>query len=158
MNSRRMLISSLAAIVCTFACVKRADPDVERQQIEQLLQTYLQSVKTADVATAATIWMQRPDIVVVTPLGRYEGWDAVQREVYVNFLQKTFAERELQASNVHIHVNGDSAWAIFDWDFKGKLANGQSLTTKGRESHVYEKTADGWRITHLHYSALSPSS
>jgi ketosteroid isomerase-like protein len=153
-----MLLLCLAAIVCTSACVKRTDPNVERKQIEQLLQTYLQSVKTADVATASTIWMQRPDIVVVTPLGRYEGWDAVQREVYVNFLQKTFAERELHASNVHIQVNGDSAWAIFDWDFKGKLVNGQPLTTKGRESHVYERTAGGWRITHLHYSGVSPSS
>ena len=95
-------------------------------------------------------------IVVVTPLGRYEGWDAVRQEVYVNFLQKTFVQRDLQASNVRIHVNGDAAWATFDWNFTGKMTNGQPLSTKGRESHVYEKTPGGWRITHLHYSGLMP--
>jgi hypothetical protein len=71
----------------------------------------------------------------------YDGWDAVRRELYVNFLQKTFLERDLQASNVHI---------------TGKMANGQPMTSKGRETHVYEKTANGWRITHLHYSGLLP--
>jgi ketosteroid isomerase-like protein len=155
MHSRRsVLVAFLAVALC--ACAKPADPDQGRKEIEQLLQTYLRSVKTADVALASTVWMQRPDIVVVTPLGRYEGWDNVQRELYVNFLQKAFLERDLQASNVHIRVNGDSAWAIFDWSFSAKMANGQPMTSKGRESHVYEKTANGWRIVHLHYSGIMP--
>ena len=157
MDSRRsLLVAFLVLMLCAGGCAKPADPEQGRKEIEQLLQTYLQSVKTADVALASTIWMQRPDIVVVTPLGRYEGWDYVQRELYVNFLQKAFLERDLQASNVHISVNGDSAWAIFDWSFTAKMANGQPMTSKGRESHVYEKTANGWRIVHLHYSGIMP--
>ena len=44
---------------------------------------------------------------------------------------------------------GNSAWAVFDWDFTAKLANGQPFTSKGWESHVYEKTDRGWRISHL---------
>jgi ketosteroid isomerase-like protein len=157
MHSRRVaLAAGFAVILSVAACVKVADPDTGRKEIEQLLQAYLRSVKTADVALASTVWLQSPDIVVVTPLGRYDGWDAVQRELYVNFLQKAFLERDLQASNVHIHVNGDLAWAIFDWNFTAKMANGQPMTSKGRETHVYEKTANGWRITHLHYSGLLP--
>jgi ketosteroid isomerase-like protein len=132
--------------------------DTSRNEIRQLLTTYLQSVKTADVTLASTVWLQSPDIVVVTPLGRSEGWDSVKQELYVNFLQKAFLERDLQASNVHIHVNGDSAWSTFDWSFTAKMANGQPMTSKGRESHVYEKTVGGWRISHLHYSGLMPPS
>ena len=49
---------------------------------------------------------------------------------------------------------GNSAWAVFDWDFTAKLANGQPFTSKGWESHVYEKTDCGWRISHLHGSGL----
>jgi ketosteroid isomerase-like protein len=157
MLSRRAAFAvSFVVILSVAACVRVVDPETGHKEIEQLLQAYLQSVKTADVALASTVWMQSPDIVVVTPLGRYDGWDAVQRELYVNFLQKAFLERDLQASNVRIHVNGDSAWAIFDWNFTAKMANGQPMTSKGRETHVYEKTANGWRITHLHYSGLVP--
>lgn len=151
-----MLVTFVGALLCATACATPTDPDVSRKEIERLLATYLQSVKQADVALASTIWVQRPDVVAVTPLGRSDGWENVKRDVYVNFLQKTFLERDLQASNVHIQVNGNSAWAIFDWSFTGKLANGQPMTSKGRESHVYEKTDDGWRIAHLHYSGLLP--
>jgi len=148
----------MAIVLFLGACNARVDIDQERKQIQQLLDTYVQSVKTADVTLASKIWLQSPDIVVVTPLGRFQGWDAVQKDLYVNFLQKAFLERNLQPSNLQIHVNGDSAWAVFDWAFAGKLANGQPFTSKGWESHVYQKTGAGWRIEHLHYSGQPPRS
>ena len=154
----KMLLACAAAALCVTACAGQADGDAARKQIQQLLDTYFQSVNAADVTLASTIWLQSPDIVVVTPLGRSEGWDSVQRDLYVNFLQKAFLERDLRPSNVRIHVNGNSAWAVFDWNFTAKLANGQAFTSKGRESHVYEKTDRGWRITHLHYSGLRAPS
>ena len=159
MKSRyTVLLACTAAVLCLTACAKQADGDAARKEIQQLLDRYFQSVNAADVTLASTIWLQSPDIVVVTPLGRTEGWDGVQRDVYVNFLQKAFLERDLRPSNVHIHVNGNSAWAVFDWSFTAKLANGQPFASKGRESHVYEKTDRGWRITHLHYSGLPAPS
>jgi ketosteroid isomerase-like protein len=159
MNARRgVLLACAVAALCVSACARPVDGDEARKQIQQLLDTYFKSVNAADVTLASTIWSQSPDIVVVTPLGRTEGWDSVQRDLYVNFLQKAFLERDLRPSNVHIHVNGNSAWAVFDWSFTAKLANGQPFASKGRESHVYEKTHSGWRITHLHYSGLPPPS
>jgi ketosteroid isomerase-like protein len=159
MNLRsQTLLVSVAAVLCVTACARPADNGDARNQVQQVLDRYLRSVNTADVTMASTVWLQSPDIVVVTPLGRFEGWDSVQRDLYVNFLQKGFLERALTPSNVHIHVNGNSAWAVFDWSFASKLANGQPFTSKGRESHVYEKTDDGWRITHLHYSGLPAQS
>lgn len=159
MNLRgKLLLACTAAALCLTACARQEGQEAARSQIQQLLDTYFQSVKTADVALASTIWLQSPDIVVVTPLGRFQGWDAVQRDLYVNFLQKAFLERDLRPSNVHIQVNGNSAWAVFDWSFTAKLANGQPFTSKGWESHVYQKTDGGWRIAHLHYSGQLPQS
>ena len=153
MAQRYKTIALCAAILfCLTACSRPADTDQERMQIQQVLDKYLQSVKTADVALASDVWLQSPDIVVVTPLGRFQGWDSVQKDLYVNFLQKSFVERDLRPSNIKIRVMGNSAWAVFDWDFTGKLANGQPFTSKGWESHVYEKADRGWRISHLHYS------
>jgi ketosteroid isomerase-like protein len=158
MNTRlRSLVSCVAIALCVGACAARVDTDQERGQIQQLLDTYFQSVNAADVTLASRIWLQSPDVVVVTPLGRFQGWESVQKDLYVNFLQKAFLERKLQPSNVQIHVNGNSAWAVFDWAFTAKLANGQPFTSKGWESHVYQKTDGGWRITHLHYSGQPPA-
>jgi ketosteroid isomerase-like protein len=158
MNTRfRSLVSCAAIALCLGACAQRADTDQERGQIQQLLDTYCQSVNAADVTLASRIWLQSPDVVVVTPLGRFQGWESVRKDLYVNFLQKAFLERKLQPSNVQIHVNGNSAWAVFDWAFTAKLANGQPFTSKGWESHVYQKTDSGWRITHLHYSGQPPA-
>jgi ketosteroid isomerase-like protein len=163
MKSRfTLLLIWTVSVLCLTACgrqaVEQADTEVARGQIQQLLDTYFQSVKAADVTLASTIWLQSPDIVVVTPLGRFQGWDAVQKDLYVNFLQKAFLERDLKPGNVHIQVNGNSAWAVFDWSFTAKLANGQPFASKGWESHVYQKTDSGWRIAHLHYSGQPPQS
>jgi len=50
---------------------------------------------------------------------------------------------------------GDSAWAEFYWDFAAKFKkDGSPLTTHGRETQVYRKTADGWRLVHVHYSGM----
>jgi Domain of unknown function (DUF4440) len=87
-----------------------------------------------------------------------QGWDKVRDDLYVNFLQKSLLERDLKASNIHIDVNGDSAWAVFDWTFSGKLANSQPLNSKGWESHAYKKVDGSWRIAHLHYSGQMPQS
>ena len=159
MNSRcKALLASTATLLCLTACARPGDTGAARDQVQQVLDKYFQSVNAADVTVASEVWLHSPDIVVVTPLGRFEGWDSVQRDLYVNFLQKGFLERDLRPSNVHIQVNGNSAWAVFDWDFTAKLANGQPFTSKGRESHVYARTDAGWRIAHLHYSGLPPQS
>jgi ketosteroid isomerase-like protein len=158
LSPRIALLTCTAAGVCLIACARPASESDRRPEIQHVLDTYLQSVKSADVALASTVWLHSPDVVVVTPLGRFQGWDSVQRDLYVNFLQKSFLERDLRPANIHIQVNGNSAWAIFDWSFTAKLANGQPFTSKGWESHVYEKTAEGWRIAHLHYSGQPAQS
>ena len=99
--------------------------------------------------------MQSPDVLVVTPGGRFTGWNGV-KDIYAN-MQKQFSEQHVQASNVSIVVAGDAAWLVYDFVFTAKLANGQPLTSKGWESHGYLRTPDGWRIAHLHYS-LIPNS
>jgi ketosteroid isomerase-like protein len=92
---------------------------------------------------------------VVTPLGRFKGWDGVQ-EIYAKTLE-VYPERNVHASNVSIVVAGDTTWLVYDFMFTAKLADGKPFIAKGWESHGYLRTANGWRIAHLHYS-VQPSS
>jgi ketosteroid isomerase-like protein len=137
--------------------VRAADERQDKADVQKVFEKYLQSVKSADVTLAADIWSHGPDIVVVTPFGRFKGWDGVQKDLYIDFLQKLFSERSLQPANVAIGVAGDAAWLTFDWTFTGKMADGQSITSKGWESHVYQRTPQGWRIVQLHYSVPPPA-
>ena len=134
----------------------RPDPGQDRADVEQVFNKYLQSLDAADVALASKVWLQSPDVLVVTPLGRFKGWDGVQ-EIYANTLEK-YPERNVQASNVSIVVAGDTAWLVYDFMFTAKLADGKPFIAKGWESHGYLRTANGWRIAHLHYSVPPQSS
>jgi ketosteroid isomerase-like protein len=141
------------------ACVEarmKPNPGQDRADIEQVFNKYLESLDAADVALASKVWLQSPDVLVVTPLGRFKGWEGVQ-EIYANTLEK-YPERNVQASNVSIVVAGDAAWLVYDFTFTAKLADGKPLIAKGWESHGYLRTANGWRIAHLHYSVPPQSS
>jgi ketosteroid isomerase-like protein len=157
-QKRTALMAIITVSLLLPACTRATDIDQEKKNVQQVLENYLQSVKTADLMLASQIWLQSADITVVTPFGRFQGWEHVRDGLYVNFLQKAFVERNLQPDNVAIRVADDTAWAVFDWTFTAKLASGQSFSSKGWESHVYQKTDRGWALVHLHYSVPPPRS
>jgi ketosteroid isomerase-like protein len=67
----------------------------------------------------------------------------------------TFSERKLNIHDISVHVYGDAAWAEFYWDFVAKFRkDGSPITTHGRETQVYRKTQDAWRLVHVHYSGM----
>jgi ketosteroid isomerase-like protein len=151
------IAGALVAFTCLAGC-QAPTPNVQQDEsaVREVFDRYIKSVNAADLTLGSDIWMQSPDIVAVTPFGRFQGWDQVRDEVYIKFLQQSLTERDLQPSNVSIHTMGDSAWLAFDWAFKGKMATGQAFESKGWESHVYQRTDRGWKIVHLHYSAPPP--
>jgi ketosteroid isomerase-like protein len=155
-NRSTLWIAVVVVSLLLPACHRAAGVDEEKKNVQQVLEKYLESVRTADLKLASDVWLQNQDISVVTPFGRFKGWDSVRDGLYVNFLQKAFTERSLRPDNLAITVSGDTAWAVFDWTFTAKLANGQPISSKGWESHVYQKTDGRWVIAHLHYSVPPP--
>ena len=150
------LIAVVLVLAYAPGCRRTPDKSQDRADVEQVFNKYLQSIDAGDVALASQVWLQSPDVLVVTPLGRYNGWDGV-KEIYAK-TQKDFSERNVQASNVSIVVAGDAAWVVYDFVFTAKRADGQPFTAKGWESHGYQRTANGWRIAQLHYSVPPPRS
>jgi ketosteroid isomerase-like protein len=146
------LIAAILVVASASGCRRTRDVSRDRADIEQVFNKYLQSLNAADVGLASEVWLRSPDVLVVTPIGRFRGWDSVQNDIYVNSMQKQMRERHVQASNVSMVVAGDAAWLVYDFVFTATRADGRPLRFKGWESHGYERTADGWRIAHLHYS------
>src|SRR5712692_6208396 len=98
------LVAAVTASVWLPACTHSADIDQDKRSVQQVIEKYLQSVKTADVKLGSEVWLQSADILVVTPFGRFQGWDSVRDSLYVNFLQKAFTQRDLQPSHLTIRV------------------------------------------------------
>src|SRR5438445_9908725 len=152
------LIAVVLVLASASGCRRTPDSGRDRADVEQVFNKYLQSLNGADVALASQVWLQSPDVLVVTPSGRFQGWDSVRKDIYINLMQKQLRKPHVQASNVSIVVAGDAAWVVYDFVFTAKRADGQPFTSKGWESHGYQRTADGWRIAHLHYSVPPPRS
>ena len=135
-------------------CANADDTDV--QALHDTLRRYIQSVNTADPVLGGEVWAQTSEVIAVTPLGRFQGWQHVHDDLYVNFLQKAFLERNLTPSHEAFYFSRDMASVTFDWTFQSKLANGQPYASTGWETHVYRKIDRTWRLVHLHYSAAMP--
>ena len=146
----------VVALSSLSASLHATNTEQDEKDVRLVLERYLESVKTADLSLASKIWLQSPEIVAVTPFGRFQGWDSVRNDLYIKFLREGFTDRNLQAENVAVHVMRNAAWLVYDWTFTGTLSNGQSLNSKGWETHVYEKVGREWRISHLHYSSPPP--
>jgi len=86
-------------------------------------------------------------------MGHERGWEQIKDNFYANVLGKMFSQRELKAKDIAIHILGDAAWVEFNWEFSATLTgSNQQMNSKGRESQVLKKTAQGWRVVHVHYS------
>src|SRR5262245_9201249 len=129
---RRKWIGSIGmvlALVSAAAFRRAPEPSQDRAEIEPAFKDYLQALQTADVALASRVWLQSPDVLVVTPAGRFNGWEGV-KEIWAG-MQKNFSDRNVEASNVSIVVAGDAAWLVYDFVFTAKLADGKPFTSKG---------------------------
>jgi hypothetical protein len=151
-----LLIAVVGGSLLFTACNRADDIDQEKKNVQQVFEKYLESLKTADLTIASQVWLQSPDISAVTPLARLKGWESVRDDLYVNLLQKAFTERSVRPDNLAIRVSGNAAWAVYDWTFTTKLADGTPYSSRGWESHVYQKIDGRWVIVHLHYSAPPP--
>ena len=129
--------------------------DADADAIRGLIARYAQSIDAADTALGSEIWSKSPEVSFIHPRGHERGWEAVKRNFYEQTMGATFSERKLNVRDVAVHVLGDAAWAEFYWDFAAKLrANGQPLTTSGRETQVFRKADGRWELAHVHYSAM----
>jgi ketosteroid isomerase-like protein len=116
---------------------------------------YAKSVSEADTTLASQVWWDSPEVSFIHPLGHEHGFDQIKQNVYTRLMGETFSERKLTPHDISIHVYGDAAWAEFYWDFNAKFRkDGQLITTHGRETQIYRKFPMGWRLVHVHYSAM----
>jgi len=59
----------------------------------------------------------------------------------------------MDRSNTFTKINGNNAWACYQWDFSG-IVDGQSTEVRGQTTLILEKRNDHWVIVHNHTSVV----
>lgn len=62
----------------------------------------------------------------------------------------------MDRSNTYIKLNGNFAWACYQWDFSA-VVDGQPSAARGQTTLILEKKTDHWVIVHNHTS-VAPSA
>ena len=147
-------LAGLCAVVLGLPSFVRAQNTSDAEVRKKVFQ-YAQSIDAADTSLAAQVWLDSPDVSFIHPLGHEHGFDQVKQNVYKHLMGDTFSERNLSPRDISVHIFRDCAWVEFYWDFAAKFRKGGSpITTHGRETQVYWKTKEGWRLVHVHYSGM----
>lgn len=131
----------------------QADTNAGTHEIEQLIQSYAQSIDHADTNLAEQVWSNADEVSFIHPRGEEHGLAQIEADVYRDLMGATFSERNLTPKDISVHVYGDAAWSEFQWDFVAKMRkDGSAFHSKGRETQVYRRENGKWRIVHVHYS------
>jgi ketosteroid isomerase-like protein len=122
-------------------------------EIMTLLDKYTESVDTLNMNLAKSIWSQKETLSFIQPRGHPKGWKKIKSSFYLGAMAN-FSERDLKLKDISINMLDDNtAWAEFYWDFNAVFAkDGHKIKTEGRETQIYKKENDGWKIVHVHYS------
>jgi hypothetical protein len=118
-----------------------------------LITQYLRSINQADTALAQKFWSQTPEISFINPRGTEYGWNGI-KNIY-NMFRDNFTERKLSADRIKFANYGEFAWLEFSWVFDAtmKVMN-KTIQTRGRETQVWRKINNEWRLVHVHYSGM----
>ncbi|HVN21016.1 MAG TPA: nuclear transport factor 2 family protein, partial [Dongiaceae bacterium] len=145
----------MSAVILGLPSLVDAAGPSESDEIRQRVFDYARSVDAADSTLAAQLWLDSPDVSFIHPLGHEHGFKQIQQNVYQKLMGETFSERKLSPHDISVHIFRNCAWVEFYWDFSAKFRkDGSAVTTHGRETQVYWKTKQGWRLVHVHYSGM----
>jgi len=126
-------------------------PMTDEQQIDYLLSEYLGAWQLGDVEK-----MHKDYSDDVTVVGG--GWSApiIGWNNYVTLYQqqRTHMQRvRMDRMNTLVKVNGNTAWACYQWEFEG-LVDGASTLVHGQTTLVLVKKDVRWLISHDHTSVV----
>lgn len=124
-----------------------------KEQVRERMQDYFNMVSNLDETIAKGLWAKEGNISIITPRGHFFGLNSIMND----FLKKAFSSfkyRKLSSLSEVINVYGNSANVQLYWNFDTIDAKGEKHQDRGRESLIFEKIDNEWRLVHVHYSPM----
>jgi uncharacterized protein (TIGR02246 family) len=129
------------------------NPEADAGAIQALVEKEAAAINGRDLNQLAEIWSEAPEILLfdVPPPGRFRGWEQVAR-VFKEFFDR-FSDITLTVAEVEVGVEGDLAYASYDWTLTGTMGEAE-VRDRGQATSIYRREESGWRLVHAHYSPV----
>jgi ketosteroid isomerase-like protein len=131
----------------------RGGSESERKAVEAIVDAYIKTINDGDLELVGKIWSHDERASFIGPQGRFSGYEEVRDKLVMSF-KNGFAKRNLRKDELIIVIEGKSAWAEFTWTFDSVGKDGTERTSRGRETQIFRKEKDGWKLMHIHYSGI----
>jgi len=126
-------------------------PLTDEQQIDYMISEVLGAWQIGDSVRMHKAYSD--DVSVVNggwapPILGWSNYEALYK------LQRSKMQQvRMDRSNTYIHVNGNTAWACFQWEFAAVI-EGNPSAARGQTTYVFIKKDNHWLIAHDHTSLV----
>src|SRR6266852_4506051 len=126
-------------------------PLTDEQQIDYLISEVLGAWQIGDSARMHKDYVDDVSVVNGGWAPPVLGWTNYETRYK---LQRTQMQQvRMDRSNTYIKVNGNTAWACFQWDFAAVISGAPSAA-RGQTTYVLVKRDSHWLIAHDHTSVV----
>jgi ketosteroid isomerase-like protein len=139
----------LTLLICTSGSAQaQVEDKAARADVRSAVESYVRALASGD--SLAALALLHPDVVI------YEGGHAETREEYRSgHLRSDIAfasavKRTVTADDVMLM--GDAALYTSEYTAAGRFRD-RDIDSHGTETMVLVRTADGWKIRHIHWSS-----
>jgi ketosteroid isomerase-like protein len=123
----------------------------QEQQIDYMISELLGAWQVGDIEKLHSHYADDVSIVNGSWAPPIVGWTA-----YLASYQSQRARTQqvrLDRLNTLVRVDGNFAWASYQWDFSG-VVDGSPITAEGQTTLVLKKIGDKWLVVHNHTSVV----
>ena len=148
-----LFVTLIALFAVSSLAFARGGSESERKAVEAIVDAYIKTINDGDLELVGKIWSHDELASFIGPQGRFSGYEEVRDKLVMSF-KNGFAKRNLRKDELIIVIEGKSAWAEFTWTFDSVGNDGTVRTSRGRETQIFRKEKDGWKLMHIHYSGI----
>ncbi len=147
-------VKQVVILAVIFICHKANSQSVTDSMLfNNLVTQYAHTIDQADTALGSDVWSHTAEVSFISPRGNEYGWNGV-KNIY-KFFGENFSARKLSFFQLKFADYGNVAWLEFYWIFDAILKmNNSPVQSKGRETQIWRKVNDEWRLVHVHYSGM----
>jgi ketosteroid isomerase-like protein len=126
-------------------------PMTDEQQIDYMISEVLGAWQIGDSARMHKSYSDDVSVVNGGWAPPILGW--TNYEALYKLQRSKMQQVRMDRSNTYIKVNGNAAWACFQWDFAAVI-EGAPSAARGQTTYVFIKKDNHWLIAHDHTSVI----
>lgn len=117
------------------------------EEVTSVLEATFAATERADYAALDTLYAGE-DLTIVEGANLDRGW-ATYRDHHLRPELEQFESLLYRPRNIEVHVQGDGAWALFEYDLRIEM-EGRTIDRAGQGTAIFERRDGRWVIRHMH--------